>query len=87
MEEVLEKLPVSEDIKVALLEPKSQSLLRIIYDAVTLYERGDWHLTTIQCYKLKLEYDTLGDYMLQAIAWAQSYERAIPEAEKKKKSA
>lgn len=73
MGEVLENLPVSEDIKSTLLESQSKTLLRTIYDAVTLYESGSWHLCSIQCYKLRMEYDELGEYMLESTNWANCY--------------
>ncbi len=82
MEEILENLPVSEEIKSTLIESQSNTLLRTIYDAVTLYESGSWHLCSIQCYKLRMNYDELGEYMLESMNWANCYSQI--EQQKKK---
>ena len=82
MEEILENLPVSEEIKSTLIESQSNTLLRTIYDAVTLYESGLWHLCSIQCYKLRMNYDELGEYMLESMNWANCYSQI--EQQKKK---
>lgn len=77
MEDILEKLPVSSSIKEALLKERSPSVLRTIFNAVRLYEVGNWHLTRFECQKLSLEYDNLGEFMLEAMGWAQRFDKVI----------
>lgn len=74
MEEVITVLPVSEDIKSALLDTKSKNILRIIFDAVTLHEKGSWHLCSLECQKIMIDYDTLSWHMIQSIKWASHYD-------------
>lgn len=72
--EVLESLPISENIKEALMDEKSQQPMRIVYNAVTLYEKGSWHLTTLECQKIRLSYDALAKNYQDALLWAKQYE-------------
>lgn len=74
IEEVMETLPVSDEIKEALRDPKSQSPMRIVFNAVCLYEKGSWHLTSLECQKIRLSYDFLSDAYQQAMLWAKQYE-------------
>lgn len=71
---VLETLPVSDDIKKALLDEKEQTPMRIVFDAITLYEKGSWHLTSQECKKIRLSYDVLSANYQNAMLWAQQYE-------------
>lgn len=74
IEDVMETLPVSDDIKEALQDPKCSSPLRIVFNAVCLYEKGSWHLTSLECQKVRLSYDALASAYQQALVWAQQYE-------------
>lgn len=74
LEDVLENLPVSDVIKTALLDEKDQSPLRIVFNAITLYEKGSWHLTTLECQKIRLSYEVLSSNYNDALLWAKQYE-------------
>lgn len=74
MEEVLDTLPVSDDIKEALRDSKAQTPMRIVFNAVCLYEKGSWHLTSLECQKIKLSYDFLSSAYQQSMLWAKQYE-------------
>jgi EAL and modified HD-GYP domain-containing signal transduction protein len=64
MDELLESLPLSEDIRAALIrgEGRGGELLR----AVLAYERGDWDHVAID----GVEDSTIREAYLTAIAWA-----------------
>lgn len=79
IESILEKLPVSDEIRDALLPPapgKKESVLRIILNAAILIEKGSWHLTSLECMKLRLNYDQFCDYHKEAMRFAQRFEDA-----------
>ncbi len=91
MTQIIEKLPVSEEIEKALLpsspEEKS-SVLRIILDATLLIEKGSWHLTSKECAKLRIDYDSFCEMHQEAIKWAQRYEATTGlSAEERSKAA
>lgn len=74
IEQIISELPVSDAIKEALIDESCQSPLRVVLNAVTLYEKGSWHLTTLECQKIRLPYDLLATYYQDALVWAKQYE-------------
>jgi EAL and modified HD-GYP domain-containing signal transduction protein len=76
MEDVLEKIGVSEEIEEALSSnPKSRkNVLRIILEAVQHREKGSWYLATRECSKLLLDYDVFCDFYEEAVRWAETHE-------------
>lgn len=74
IEEIVNELPISETIKNALIDEEDQSPLRIVLNSVVLYEKGSWHLTTLECQKIRLSYDLLSKYYQESLVWAKQYE-------------
>jgi len=64
MQEVLQSLPLSDDVKAALLS--YEGLLGTALRCVLSYERGEWH--EVHC--ASLDRAAITDAYLQAIAWA-----------------
>jgi c-di-GMP-related signal transduction protein len=64
MQEVLESLPLADDVKAALLS--YEGLLGTVLRCVLSYERGAWH--EVHC--ASLDRAAITDAYLQAIAWA-----------------
>lgn len=75
--EVLKDLPISEDIKRAILENKDQSILSLIYNASRLVQEGSWHLTTLECLKLRIDYDWLCGVLQESTVWADIFQNKI----------
>lgn len=75
MEEILNKLCVSDGVKDALLNEKSQSTLRIIYNAILYAEQGEWHRTTKEMYKLNLVYSDIERAMNYAQEWSSNLDK------------
>ena len=77
MLEILEKLPVNDSIRAALI-PKdkgdSQTDLYIILEATKLIEGGSWHLTSKECLKLRLNYDEFCRIYNSAMDWKEKYQ-------------
>lgn len=73
MEEVLNRLPLCEEVKSALLNPKEQTPLRLILNTVVLAEQGSWHLTTQEALKLNLSYKQVADAMQRAQQWTNNF--------------
>lgn len=80
MLEILEKLPVNDSIRAALI-PKdkgdSQTDLYIILEATKLIEGGSWHLTSKECLKLRLNYDEFCRIYNSAMDWKKSINRWV----------
>lgn len=78
--EIIDKLPINEDIRAALLpvaNDKKESDLKIILNAVSLIEGGSWHNTSKECMKLNIKYDFFCDCYKTAISWARQYQSRI----------
>lgn len=69
LKDVLETLPVDEDIKKALLD-KYPTKLRMIFRATELVQDGQWHFTSLECMKLGIEYDWLCEIYSKSKIWA-----------------
>jgi EAL and modified HD-GYP domain-containing signal transduction protein len=65
---VLEKLPLSNEIKDPLLTKKG--VMAALIKLVELIEQAEWDKTTIVIEKLKLDKDKVVEHYSQAVAWA-----------------
>jgi EAL and modified HD-GYP domain-containing signal transduction protein len=68
MATVLEKLPLSQEIKDPLLTEKG--LMAAIIKLIELIEQAKWDKTNIVIEKLKLDKDNVVEYYNQSLAWA-----------------
>ena len=68
MEEILEKLPLSEDINGALLGDEGH--LRDFFELVLAYEKGDWDKIFVHADKLKIHQPGLHDKYIKSLEWA-----------------
>ena len=68
MEELLSDLPISEEIKHALMG--RENVFRDVYSLIIAYEKGDWEQTTIYSQKLSLPEEELPDMYLDSVKWA-----------------
>jgi EAL and modified HD-GYP domain-containing signal transduction protein len=68
MATVLEKLPLSQEIKEPLLTEKG--LMAAIIKLIELIEQANWDKTNIVIEKLKLDKDNVVEYYNQSLAWA-----------------
>jgi EAL and modified HD-GYP domain-containing signal transduction protein len=78
IEVILKQIRVSDDIAMALAPPgKKETLLKIILASVLLIEKGLWHLTTLECMKLRLSYDQFCAFYQEAIASSSQYDNLL----------
>jgi EAL and modified HD-GYP domain-containing signal transduction protein len=68
MATVLEKLPLSQEIKDPLLTKKG--VMASLISLVQLIEQAEWEKTTLIIDELKLDKDKVVEYYNQAVAWA-----------------
>ncbi|MCJ8293802.1 MAG: HDOD domain-containing protein [Colwellia sp.] len=76
MATVLEKLPLSQDIKEPLLTKKG--VMAAIIKLVEFIERAQWDKTTLVMEKLKLDKDKVVEHYNQAVAWADEQTQPAP---------
>jgi EAL and modified HD-GYP domain-containing signal transduction protein len=74
MANVLEKLPLSQEIKDPLLTKKG--VMAALIKLVELIEQADWDKTTLVMEKLKLDKDKVVEHYNQAVAWADEQTQA-----------
>jgi len=74
MASVLEKLPLSEDIKNPLLTKKG--VMAALIKLVEYIEQAQWDKTTLVMEKLKLDKDKVVEHYNQAVAWADEQTQA-----------
>lgn len=67
--DILEYLPVAEEVKQALLGGKNT--LNTVLNVVIAYERGQWWEVQQYSDELKLPYDQLAPTYISAICWEQ----------------
>ena len=72
MASLLAKLPLSEDIKTALLGEKS--LLLNTLELVKAYESGSWWAITKKAELINIPQDDLPDMHRNATLWSETYE-------------
>jgi len=73
---VLEKLPLSQDIKDPLLTKKG--VMAALIKLVELIEQAEWDKTSLVMEKLKLDKDKVVEHYNQAVAWADEQTQAAP---------
>ena len=73
LEQILDTLPLSEEI-VEALTTNHQTPIKIALSTIKLYEQGSWHLTSMEAMKLKFSYDQVCDCYKQAIDWMHNFE-------------
>ncbi|KGJ90845.1 EAL and HDOD domain-containing protein [Colwellia psychrerythraea] len=74
MASVLEKLPLSEDIKQPLLTKKG--VMAALIKLVEFIEQAQWDKTTLVMEKLKLDKDKVVEHYNQAVTWADEQTQA-----------
>ncbi|WP_187296177.1 EAL and HDOD domain-containing protein [Tepidibacter mesophilus] len=77
MEKILKKLPLSEDIKKALLQKDSP--LTDIYNFILKYEEGRWEEISIYAQKLNIDIHKLPDFYFESIKWTDELNALITE--------
>lgn len=77
IEKVLERLPVSQNIKETLLDSqdKSQTPNSMALRAIKLLESGSWYLAEREADKLQLTAKILDQYYQEAITWSEFFEQ------------
>jgi EAL and modified HD-GYP domain-containing signal transduction protein len=68
MPDVLEKLPLSEEIKTALLG--GQCAYRAVYDTILSYEAGDWEVFSQRAAELRLDEASVPQVFEESLKWA-----------------
>lgn len=71
MEKILAKLPLSEDIKGALLGDKGH--LKDFFELVLAYEKADWDKISVHADKLKIHQPGLHDNYIKSLEWANQF--------------
>jgi len=75
MATVLDKLPLSKDIKDPLLTKKG--VMAVLIKLVEFIEQADWDKSTLVMEKLKLDKDKVVEHYSQAVAWADEQTQVI----------
>ncbi|MGD9902549.1 MAG: EAL and HDOD domain-containing protein [Vicinamibacterales bacterium] len=78
MDQVVEELPVTAEIRGALLGEPNHA--RQVLDAVARYERAEWLEASTAAAAAGLDEDTLPQAYLDALAWARTVTRAAGKA-------
>ncbi len=68
--EILEKMPISHEIKEALLGGENR--FRDVYETVLAYEAADWRSFAEKARKLNLDEETVPDLYLKSVEWAKN---------------
>jgi EAL and modified HD-GYP domain-containing signal transduction protein len=71
MESLMEKLPLSEDIKNVLVHGKGK--LKDYLDLTVAYEMGDWEKVSETAVSLNLDEANLPDSFMEALTWADGF--------------
>ncbi len=74
MENVMKSLPLSGNIKMALLEGKGT--LADYLELILSYETAEWEKTMDIVARLKLDENSLQEYYLEAVSWADAFPKA-----------
>jgi EAL and modified HD-GYP domain-containing signal transduction protein len=76
MDAVLDRLPVSDEIKETLLDvaDKSQTPISMTLRAIKLLESGSWYLAEREAEKLHLSPKLLDQFYQDAISWSEFFE-------------
>lgn len=76
LEELLNAMPLSDDVRGALLEPE-ETLFRMVYLLILAYERGDWSEVTRLSDALHLSEDKLPDLVYDALIWTNKIDPPV----------
>ena len=68
--EILEKMPISHEVKEALLGVENR--FRDVYETVIAYEAADWREFAEKARKLNLDEETVPDLYLKSVEWAKN---------------
>jgi len=75
MATILDKLPLSEEIKNPLLTKKG--VMAALIKLVEFIEQAQWDKTTVVIEKLKLDKDKVSEHYNQAVAWADEQTQTV----------
>lgn len=70
MREVLEKLPISKAIKIALLG--ESNILKDVHELIKAYFEGDWHIFSFYAEALNLKEGGLPEEYIKALEWGEN---------------
>ena len=73
MEKIMDDLPLSEDIKFALI--KGEGDIADFLQLVSSYETGDWKRCSLLMNKIGIAEDKLPQYYIEAIGWADAFSK------------
>ena len=68
--EILEKMPISHEVKEALLGVENR--FRDVYETVIAYEAADWRSFAEKARKLNLDEETVPNLYLKSVEWAKN---------------
>ena len=68
--EILEKMPISHEVKEALLGVENR--FRDVYETVIAYEAAEWRSFAEKARKLNLDEETVPDLYLKSVEWAKN---------------
>ncbi|HYK87432.1 MAG TPA: HDOD domain-containing protein [Acidobacteriota bacterium] len=69
LDEILEELPISSDVKLALLN--GTNLFRYVYELVLAYERGNWNRTAQFAAAMRVAESSITQAYIDAVRWGQ----------------
>lgn len=69
IDDVVEDLPLNEDLKAALLGERNR--FKDVLDLIKLYERGYWELISRRCAEYRLDEMMLPALYLESVSWTQ----------------
>jgi len=70
MEEVLGKLPISKEVKMALLGEKN--ILGVVHELIKAYFKGDWNVVSVYAKALNLKESDLPEEYITALEWGEN---------------
>jgi EAL and modified HD-GYP domain-containing signal transduction protein len=72
--EVLDQLPIAEDIKSALLsDGQGEGKLSHLYSLIKAYEMGHWDVLPQRAERLRIAMDSIADLYMESIEWANGF--------------
>ncbi|QOL24761.1 HDOD domain-containing protein [Thalassotalea sp. LPB0316] len=76
MEQVLERLPMSDDIEQVLLDTddKLQTPIAMALRSIRHIEQGHWHFTELEAKKMNVSSEFLHRCYQDAVSWAENYQ-------------
>jgi EAL and modified HD-GYP domain-containing signal transduction protein len=71
MKNIMEKLPLTEDIKSALVEGEGE--MADYLNLISCYEMGDWGGVNEMVARVGVEEEKIPEFYMDALGWADSY--------------